>query len=196
MTLIHPTHTHTLLSAHRESLQLANRLANTHYTPTALPAKSTRHHAMPPPQSPLLILNKHMEPTYSSTKKILRARHSVSSENASDRPHHRQTLNNSNTRANSLFPPPPRPPAAPTQRTDPHANPPNSNRTTATTTTTARVPVSWLKTDGSQSSALSLPATWRRRCHHSSSRSDNSIPPLLPLSCPTTPDSSIQVPRK
>ena len=120
MTLIHPTYTHTLLSAHRESLQLANRLANTHYTPTALPAKSTIHHAMPPPQSPLLILNKHMEPTYSSTKKILRARHSGSPKNASDRSHHRQTLNNSNTRANSLSP---RPPAAPARCADPTHRP-------------------------------------------------------------------------
>ena len=41
LTLIHPTHTHTLLSAHRESLQLANRLANTH-TPDTPPLPSPR----------------------------------------------------------------------------------------------------------------------------------------------------------
>ena len=56
MTFIHLTHTHTLLSAHRESLQLANRLANTHYALATVPAKPTRYHAVPPPQSPLLIL--------------------------------------------------------------------------------------------------------------------------------------------
>ena len=159
MTFIHPTHTHTLLSAHRESLQLANRLANTHYTPTALPAKSTRHHAMPPPQSPLLILNTH------GTNPQLNQENSQNaafrqSKNASYRPR-RRLQSGTSTRALTpdTFPPPahnpPRPPAAPTSRARP--------RLISTTTSNSSVPVSWLRPLASNPAPDFLPAwqAWR-----------------------------------